>query len=332
MSNAVVPPIGDTSRYSHWVCRGCSQWDWASQKKCSTCGMKKSYSDAVSPSAWQPSMSRQISQPQMVNQQGTSGPAAPMPTLEPPQHPQMLQQVDDGAQLRAELGAEIDEIDTVLASLPKSKLVEEMRLGLESKKEALKQKISGTRPISSQLSSCLAAVDRARKRHSVATDAVLAAQAAVEKAEKEAIATQEQLQIREAQLASLQEQVVECGTGSSHSQNDCLQGLENSMTKILCEMKSGGQTASQGIDQAFNLMNELFVHLSAVAKECKGDAASTLPSGAQTPVSDATAIGHHAKRSPSVSTELLAETVAIASRQDRYTQAMEEAEMVLGSP
>ena len=169
------------SKYDYSTCKGCSQWHWASQKKCNACGMKKSWAEAVAPKQWAPPCTqnqewtaaewegwreRKRSQlsPKTLSAVHSSIDACSSAQMQSIQGTQTMQPTQDGQSAREKLAEELNMINDALKFLPDSPVLQETRNELTARQEVLKKQISATRPLASRLDSCIAAVERAKKR------------------------------------------------------------------------------------------------------------------------------------------------------------------------
>ena len=275
------------NQYEYWTCKGCSQWHWVSQKKCGTCGMKKTWAEAVAPKLWTPPSTqkqdrtsteweefkdwkRSQPSPKILNAVNTS---VNTPWPHRAQGAETSQTMQDGQSAREKLAEELNTINEALRLLPDSLVLQETRFELTTRQEQLKKQISATRPLASRLDSCIAAVERAKKRLNQATQEEDAARCAWEDLCKSKAAAEEDLESKERELAALRESAIADGTCSSLSPNqpggNSIKELENNMAHILGEMQHGGRASQHRIEEAMSMMSTLFQHLQDVARECK---------------------------------------------------------------
>ena len=242
--------------------------------------MKKSYAESVCPQVWhqQPhdksvsvgGGSSNQSQKTMnaVMQVPLVSPQQPQPTIAPatPQG-----QKEDGSVLRAGFVEELNTVQAALASLPESPHLADVRGQLASKEKDLKKKISLTRPLASRLDTCLAAVERSKKRMAQASEAEANARQLWEDACRTKEEAAHDLAVKESELASIREKAIETGTVFQPSQrsSNSLEELETNMTSILQEMQTGARAPQEKIAEALTLMSALFVHLTDVSLQCK---------------------------------------------------------------
>ena len=200
---------------------------------------------------------------------------ASMAPAQPPQPTQMSaashNQAEDGSVLRAGLVEELKTVQAALTSLPDSPQLEDVRNQLLEKEIGLKRKISLTRPLASRLDTCIAAVERSKKRLVQASEAEECARQQWENACKMKEEAAQDLAAKEGDLASIRDKAIETGTVLQSSQrgNNSLEELETNMMSILEEMQAGARAPRDKIAEALTLMSSLFVHLTEVSQQCK---------------------------------------------------------------
>ena len=263
--------------------------------------MKKSFAEAVAPKTWHswphgghtnhwgsvPTDSGQSLKVPLV----TQPPLSPLvATSAPHQEPHPVpQHAVDGAPCRAKLVEELGKVETALASLPQCESLMDTKVQLEKKKEELKKGISDTRPLCSRLDTCMAAVERAKKRLLQASDQEMAARQAWEEACQVRAAVEEDLAVKEEQLNALRARAMAAATGTPHlPSGNSIMDLEKNMTMILEEMRAGGRAPQEKVAEAMTLMSGLFAHLTEVSRHCR-EAEDTMSMASTTRASPADA-------------------------------------------
>ena len=237
---------------------------------CWVCNAKRSYAEvagSASTSALGPEHPQGASRGNSVNAQlaelaqilGTAVPSSPMKTEEgtvaPPTSPSTT-----GGEDRATLVQKLKQVESALSYLPDAPDFKEVRSPLMLQADALKRRISATKPMNDRLVGCRGALDRARTRK-VAADNGLAV---ASKAQEVAVADVKRL---ETELAELE--VAAAADSESASKATSLQRLEIDMKKVVQEMQTSGNVVELDIQQSMQQMDLLFRGLSAVAAKAQ---------------------------------------------------------------
>ena len=322
--------------------------------------MKKSWAEAVAPKQWTPPAHQRQeytaadweewkawkrSQPstKVMNAVHSSVNTHAPPRVQAMPTPQTMQPTEDGQSAREKLEEELNTLVDALKLIPDSPVLRETRSQLTSRQEQLKKQITATRPLASRLDTCIAAVERAKKRVNQAAQEEENARCAWEDLCRCKVAAEEDLQEKELQLSVLRESAIAHGTCSSHSQShpsgNSIEELESNMTQILAEMQQGGRASHHRIKEAMGMMSALFQHLQDVALECKDqDEARSEASTVQVPTGNpihggaAPAGTSGAKRPAETDVQQLDAMMAqeSATYEDPFTVRMHEAALALG--
>ena len=232
----------------------CDYWNGSQKKKCTKCGIKKSFANALQGS-----------------QKGSTSVAASSNGWTEPS-----MEVDDqpNPTNRASLVNRIKDIDAALSGIPEKDDFMVARRQLLEQKEHVKRQIIETKPMGARLDSCRAAVERAQKRSQSAAATLEAAQASLTEA-------RQHLMNKEEELKHLEAECVTAAASDMGGGGTCLDELQNSMTKVLQEMEGSGRVQQAHATEAYANMIKLFTGLTEIARQANsGDAmpAKTAPS------------------------------------------------------
>ena len=264
------------SASSSWQCGGCLAWTWAPKTKCTTCGMRKSYAQALiqggppQQHADVPPTTAVQSKPKNVSQQlsqvatllssaaGVPGataavtaeaapPAAPAslapPSASPPTSSGTCEVSSPVAPTKAQLQKQIKELEQAHACLS-GPVFADQRAGLQKEIEACKRQISEARPIGQRIDGVRDALGRAKKRAAHAEEAAKLA----EEAMRQAATDVEKLT---AELTQLENSV---GHGEAEKSGDAvLKALEDHLqmaVEVLKEANVGDAAVAEARSQA----------------------------------------------------------------------------------
>ena len=234
-----------------WYCK-CSFWNWSAKAKCQQCGIKKSYRKTAAPVVGN---DQGCNDEFWKNSGGASQLAAEAPSaVAAPLVPQ------SNAQILAHQNA-VKELESALAALPSGGCHDATRHVLKNQVDEHKRQITRSKPLTSQISSCTAALERAKTRKSKAEVAIekakaelAVADAAVTELQAESLRLERDLaDTHEAKPSSVQamaaalEAVIKDMTSSKFVPLEVAQRAEDMMTtlyKDVCEVVASAEAAS----------------------------------------------------------------------------------------
>lgn len=285
-----------TSNYdawATWTCGHCQTVNWANygsqKKRCSTCGIKKSYRDAaLGGHAHGPPQSQQNavrSQIQSVQAQ-LANPVLRIPAVAcaPPPLDAALRAASDASPAgpvdRKAILADIKELEGLAAGIQNPALMhikDELNERISQKKNLLHK----TRPVGVQLDGARDLVSRSQARHKDAHDILAQAQKAAEAADVE-------LANATAALAAVEADLSQADPGSA--QPNCIEDMASSLTRVITEMR-GGTSVPQ------HLLSETEQHMHNLMRGVRAISAATLAAALAAsgpPLEGPTAVAGHA--------------------------------------
>ena len=268
--------------HSGWICSLCSTQNQPRGKACKTCRAVRTYAEVaagqgVPPappgSLVQPSpgqvLQSQLAQVSGLIDQAKHG-SQPLAVNAPSgSHQTMEVETTNNQDDRQALVTQLQQLEASLAQIPDAPGLADVRETIMTKHALVKQRLSEVRPLGARLDGCRAALTRARARCKVATEAVSAAIAAQEEAQRQVVQYETQLRELEATVATAQPEQVD-GSNS-------IERLQGDMERILREMAHGGQVPGEEVQGVMAQMTTLFQQVTTIASRVSQQTAAQTP-------------------------------------------------------
>ncbi|CAK0900421.1 unnamed protein product, partial [Prorocentrum cordatum] len=261
-----------------WQCQtpGCSWWNTGNAKRCKCCGLKKSWAQVVGQDASNARAPSKLQAVELLLQGGASNADARVDVPKPSTTPAAPHSTEDK-------GAQIKQLENSLAAIPPGSEFDDLRASLQSKIAALKRSMTMSKPLSSQLVSCRAAVDRAQRRKALCEEALAKAKAALDEATKESIT-------KATELKELEEKAMQVSMPNS------LEASTQALTRVIADMKASPAIPQVHLAQAEQEIMKVLTGLQAIATAASATAAqnaamaTAVPPDTAMPTSDEQAI------------------------------------------